>query len=240
MHKILKRFAIVLSFLSCLVLSSCNDKKVPEVKDINKTTKDISSTNSQNEETANSSNNSEKVILFFGNSLTAGYQLEEQESYPSLIQSKIDSLGLNYAVINGGLSGETTAGGLNRIDWILKQQIDVFVLELGPNDMLRGLNLEATESNLRGILTKVKSKFPDIKFVIAGMMAPPNMGEDYGNEFKNIYPKLAEEFDAGLIPFLLDGVAGDVELNLQDRMHPNALGYRIVADNVWKVLEGYL
>lgn len=138
------------------------------------------------------------------------------------------------------MSGETTAGGLNRIDWILRQDIDIFVLELGPNDMLRGLNLKATEENLRNILVKVKSKFPDIKFVIAGMMAPPNMGEDYANAFKSIYPKLAEEFDAGLIPFLLDGVAGDVDLNLQDRMHPNALGQRIVANNVWAVLEEYL
>lgn len=236
----LKRFAIVFSFLSLLVLSSCNDNKVSEMKDTNKTTTDISSTKSQDEETDIIVESGEKVILFFGNSLTAGYQLEEQESFPSLIQAKIDSLGHKYTVVNGGLSGETTAGGLNRIDWILRQQIDIFVLELGPNDMLRGLNLEATEENLRGILNKVKSKFPDIKFIIAGMMAPPNMGEDYGDEFKGIYPKLAEEFDAGLIPFLLDGVAGDVELNLQDRMHPNALGYRIVADNVWKVLEGYL
>lgn len=217
-----------------ILLSSCNDKKKDVVTENIPTTITQTST----EEVVVESN--EKVILFFGNSLTAGYQLQEEESFPSLIQNKIDSVGLDYAVINGGLSGETTAGGLNRIDWILRQDIDIFVLELGPNDMLRGLNLKATEENLRNILVKVKSKFPDIKFVIAGMMAPPNMGEDYANAFKSIYPKLAEEFDAGLIPFLLDGVAGDVDLNLQDRMHPNALGQRIVANNVWAVLEKYL
>jgi len=234
MYRMLKRISILISFLWLVVLSSCNDKKDSVVKEIKPT---ITSQSSTEEVTTNSDEN---VILFYGNSLTAGYQLEEKESFPSLIQNKIDSAGLEYTVINGGLSGETTAGGLNRIDWILKQDIDIFVLELGPNDMLRGLNLEATEENLRGILNKVRSKFPDIKLVIAGMLAPPNMGEDYANSFKAIYPKLANEFDAGLIPFLLDGVAGDVDLNLQDRMHPNALGYRIVADNVWEVLEGYL
>ena len=124
--------------------------------------------------------------MFFGDSLTAGYRLAEEESFPSQIQAKIDSLDLGYTVINGGLSGETTAGGLNRIDWILKQEIDVFVLELGPNDMLRGLDLKATEDNLRGIITKVKDKFPDIKIVIAGMLAPPNMGEQYADEFASI------------------------------------------------------
>lgn len=232
----LKRISLLLSFPLIFLLSNCNDKKDTVVKEIKPTTTTQPSTEEKTVETKDE----DKVVLFFGDSLTAGYQLEEKESYPSLIQNKIDSAGLKYTVINGGLSGETTAGGLNRIDWILKQNIDVFVLELGPNDMLRGLNLEATEENLRGILTKVKSKFPDIKFIIAGMLAPPNMGEDYANAFKSIYPKLAGEFDAGLIPFLLDGVAGDVDLNLQDRMHPNALGYRIVADNVWAVLEGYL
>jgi len=230
-YKMLKRIRLGLSFLACIILCACNNKQ-DIAKTVEKTiTQDIS------DEVVNSE---DKVILFFGDSLTAGYRLAEEESYPSVIQAKIDSLDLGYTVINGGLSGETTAGGLNRIDWILKQDIDVFVLELGPNDMLRGLNLEATEENLRGIIKKVKDKFPDIKLVIAGMLAPPNMGEQYADQFKNIYPKIAKESGAGLIPFLLDGVAGEKELNLEDQMHPNALGYKIVADNVWKVLEEYL
>ncbi len=230
-YKKLKRIGLGLSLLTCIILSSCNNKQ-DIAKTVEKTiTQDISDEVIDSED---------KVILFFGNSLTAGYRLAEEESFPSQIQAKIDSLNLGYTVINGGLSGETTAGGLNRIDWILKQDIDVFVLELGPNDMLRGLDLKATEENLRGIITKVKDKFPDIKIVIAGMLAPPNMGEQYAEQFAAIYPKIAEESDAGLIPFLLEGVAGDEDLNLEDQMHPNALGYKIVADNVWKVLEGVL
>jgi acyl-CoA thioesterase-1 len=178
-----------------------------------------------------------KYILFFGNSLTAGYGLDESESFPSLIQMRIDSIGLPYQVINAGLSGETSAGGLGRIDWVLRQQIDVFVLELGPNDALRGLDLDATEQNLRGILDKVLAKHPDIPIVIAGMEAPPNMGEEYTTQFREIYRKLAEDYNAALIPFLLEGVGGEPELNLPDRMHPNAEGQKIVRDNVWKVLQ---
>jgi len=229
--KNLERISLYFSFISCLLICACNNKQ-DIAKTVEKTiTQDISDEVVKSED---------KVILFYGNSLTAGYRLAEEESFPSRIQAKIDSLNLGYTVINGGLSGETTAGGLNRIDWILKQDIDVFVLELGPNDMLRGLDLKATEENLRGIISKVKDKFPDIKLVIAGMLAPPNMGEQYAEQFASIYPRIAEESGAGLIPFLLDGVAGEKDLNLEDQMHPNALGYKIVADNVWKVLEGVL
>jgi len=180
------------------------------------------------------------VILFFGNSLTAGYQLEEEESFPSLIQEKIDSMGLAYEVINAGLSGETSAGGLGRIDWVLKQDVDLFVLELGPNDALRGLDLDETKKNLRAILERVRAKDPKMPIVIAGMDAPPNMGSTYTNKFASIYPDLAKEFDAGLIPFLLEGVAGVPELNLRDGIHPNPLGQKIVANNVWAVLGQYL
>ncbi len=178
-----------------------------------------------------------KYILFFGNSLTAGYGLDENQSFPTLIQQRIDSLGLPYQVINGGLSGETSAGGLNRIDWVLHQQIDVFMLELGPNDALRGLDLEATDANLRGILDKVQDKYPDIPLIIAGMEAPPNMGEEYTTQFRNIYKQLAHDYHARLIPFLLEGVGGIPALNQQDLMHPNAEGEKIVRDNVWKVLK---
>ena len=181
-----------------------------------------------------------KYILFFGNSLTAGYGLDEDQSFPSLIQDRIDSLKLPFQVINGGLSGETSAGGLNRIDWVLRQQIDVFVLELGPNDALRGLDLKSTEANLRGILDEVLKKYPDIPIIIVGMEAPPNMGAEYTSAFRKIFPTLANDYHAHLIPFLLDGVGGIPELNLPDRMHPNAEGQKIVRENVWKVLKEVL
>lgn len=181
-----------------------------------------------------------KVIVFFGNSLTAGYGLEEGEDFPSLIQNKIDSLDLNYTVVNAGLSGETTAGGVNRIDWILNQQMDVFVLELGANDMLRGFDLTSTENNLNAIVEKVKVKNPNIQVVIAGMQAPPNLGADYTTSFQMLYTKIAEKHNSTLIPFLLEGVAGQKSLNLDDGIHPNTEGQKIVAKNVWKALSTIL
>ena len=182
-----------------------------------------------------------KRIIFFGNSLTAGYGLDnEGQAFPSLIQNRIDSLGLPYTAVNAGLSGETTAGGNSRISWVLRQQIDIFVLELGANDVLRGLDLDATEKNLRAIMDKVRKKYPEVKIILAGMMAPPNMGQDYATRFNDIYPRLAKEYNAGLIPFLLQDVATFSHLNLGDGIHPNAEGYKIVAENVWGVLEGYL
>lgn len=182
----------------------------------------------------------EKYILFYGNSLTAGYGLDEEDSFPYLIQQEIDALGKDFIVVNAGLSGETTSGGLNRIDWVLKQDVDIFVLELGANDLLRGLNIDATEDNLRNILKRVVAKNKDIQIIIAGMMAPPNMGNDYTTKFGGIFPKLAKEFDAALIPFLLDGVAGMESLNQKDGIHPNKEGAALVAKNVWAVLKSYI
>jgi acyl-CoA thioesterase-1 len=177
------------------------------------------------------------VILFFGNSLTAGMGLEPSEAFPALIQNRLDSLDYDYEVINAGLSGETTASGKNRINWVLNQEVDVFVLELGANDGLRGIPLEETRKNLQDIINTVKEKNPDTKIVLAGMQIPPNMGEEYTTEFRNIFPELAEENNVELIPFLLEGVAGYPELNQQDGIHPTAEGYKIVTDNVWSVLE---
>ena len=194
----------------------------------------------KNEATSDQKANELPVILFFGNSLTAGYQLEEEESFPFLIQRKIDSAGYGYKVINAGLSGETSAGGLGRINWVLKQDVDLFVLELGPNDALRGLDLDETKKNLRGILERVREKDPQMPIIIAGMVAPPNMGKEFAEKFASIYSELAEEFNAGLVPFLLDGVAGIPELNLKDGIHPNPDGQKIVAENVWSVLREYL
>lgn len=181
-----------------------------------------------------------KTIVFFGNSLTAGYGLEEEQSFPSVIQKRIDSLRMPFVVVNAGLSGETSAGGNSRIDWVLKQDMDLFVLELGANDALRGLDAKATLENLRGILTKVRVKHPDIPLIVAGMLAPPNLGLDYMRIFEQNYQTLAKEFNAGLIPFLLANVAAVPSLNQPDGIHPTAEGAKIVAENVWAELKKYL
>lgn len=182
----------------------------------------------------------QKNILFFGNSLTAGYGLSPDEAFPSVAAELLQQKGKAVKVINGGLSGETSAGGLTRIDWMLRQPVDVFVLELGANDGLRGLPLEQTRTNLQGIINKVKAKNPKVKIVIAGMMVPPNMGPDYSEKFQQLFKDLAQKNQAVLIPFLLEGVAGHPHLNLPDGIHPNVEGHRIVARTVVKYLEPLL
>ncbi|MGC1242653.1 MAG: arylesterase [Chryseosolibacter sp.] len=177
-----------------------------------------------------------KVILFFGDSLTAGYGLSPEDAFPAVVEKKCIKNGTPCKVINAGLSGETSAGGLSRIDWILRQPIDVFVLELGANDGLRGLPLDQTRKNLQSIIDKVKAKNPGVKVVIAGMMVPPNLGPEYTTSFQKIFPELAKKNNAALIPFLLQDVAGYEKLNLGDGIHPNQEGHRIVAENVYKVL----
>lgn len=181
--------------------------------------------------------NTPKTILFFGDSLTAGYGLSVDEAFPALIEKKFTKNGKATKAVNAGLSGETSAGGLGRIDWILKQPIDVFVLELGANDGLRGLPLDQTEKNLQAIINKVKSKYPQVKVVIAGMMVPPNMGNEYTSKFAKIFPALAKKNNATLIPFLLQDVAGNEKLNQADGIHPNVEGHKIVADNVYRILD---
>lgn len=181
-----------------------------------------------------------KTILFFGNSLTVGFGLDPSQAFPALIQEKIDSLGWNFQAINAGLSGETSSGGLRRIQWLLRRKVDVFVLELGGNDGLRGINLEVTRKNLQAILNKTTAKYPEVKIVIAGMQVPPNLGIDYTREFAAIFPELAEGNETALIPFLLRGVGGIPELNLPDGIHPTAEGHKIVAENVWRVLKPIL
>lgn len=181
-----------------------------------------------------------KTIVFFGNSLTAGYGLEPEEAFPALIQHKIDSLQLHYRVVNAGVSGETTAGGNGRINWILQQPVDVFVLELGGNDGLRGIPVTETGKNLQAIINKVKAKYPNARILLAGMQIPPNMGQQYATSFKQIYSQLAVQNQLVLIPFLLQGVGGEATLNQQDGIHPNTAGARIVAENVWKYLAEVL
>ncbi len=185
---------------------------------------------------------SSRVILFFGDSLTAGYGLDREQAFPALVQARIDSLGWNFEVFNAGLGGETSAGGLRRIDWLLRRPIDVFVLELGANDGLRGVDPKDTHANLQQIVERVKAKNPKAALVIAGMQMPPNLGAEYAEAFAAIFPALAKKNAAALIPFLLEGVGDQPALNLPDGNHPNAAGHQIVAETVWTtlgpVLEG--
>ncbi len=177
-------------------------------------------------------------IVFFGDSLTAGYGLPDPDtqSYPARIQGKIDAGHLPWLVVNAGLSGETSAGGLRRIDWVLNQRPDVFFLELGANDGLRGTSPEVTKKNLQAIIDHVRAKYPGTEIVLAGMRMPSNMGTDYADSFRAIFQDLAKENKALLVPFLLDGVAKNPELNQADGIHPNPAGAAIVADGVWKVV----
>lgn len=181
-----------------------------------------------------------KNIIFFGNSLTAGYGLDPSQAFPALIQKRIDSLNLPYKVVNAGVSGETSSGGNSRVDWILEQRVDIFILELGANDGLRGIPLNETRTNLQGIIDKVKTKYPQAKLVIAGMQMPPNMGQQYTTEFRSIFPELAKNNNGTLIPFILEGVGGESRLNQSDGIHPTAEGHQIVAENVWQQLRGIL
>ncbi len=190
----------------------------------------------------NADTQASKTVLFFGDSLSAGYGLDDptDDAFPSVIQTKIDSVKLPYKVVNAGVSGETTAGGKARIDWTLKQKVDVFVLELGANDGLRGIPVSETAKNLQFIIDHVKAKYPNAKLVMAGMQIPPSMGTAYAASFKAVFPKLAAQNHMTLVPFLLQGVGGVPNLNQADGIHPTAAGAKIVAGNVWNVLKGEL
>ncbi len=182
-----------------------------------------------------------KTVVFFGDSLTAGLGLESpDESFPALIQERLKATGQPWRVDNAGLSGETTAGGLRRLDWILKQPVDIFVLELGGNDGLRGISPESSRANLQAMITRIRERYPDVKLVLAGMQMPANMGPDYTRQFAAMYPDLARENHLALIPFLLEGVGGMPRLNQADGIHPNAAGHTKVAETVWTVIKELL
>jgi len=180
------------------------------------------------------------TVLFIGTSLTAGLGLPEALSYPLLIEQRIGDAGLPFDVVNAGVSGETSAGALRRIDWLLRQDFDVVVLETGANDMLRGIDPASTESNIQAIIDRIREARPDVTIVLAGMRSLPNMGAEYAQAFEAIYPRVAERNDLPFVPFLLEGVGGVRELNQSDGVHPNAEGHRIIADTVWQVLEPVL
>lgn len=183
---------------------------------------------------------SSKTILFLGDSLTAGYGIDESQAFPALIEKKLSDAGMHYKVVNAGLSGDTSSGGLRRINWLLRSPVDVLVLELGANDGLRGINLSVTEQNLQGIIDRTRDKYPDVKVVVVGMQVPPNLGEEYTSEFRELFPRLAKNNDAYLIPFLLEGVAGNAELNLADGIHPTPAGHKLMSETVWKYLKPVL
>ena len=179
-------------------------------------------------------------IVCLGTSLTAGFGLDPDLAWPAILQQKIDSAGLRYRVVNAGVSGETSAGALRRIDWLLREPAAVLVLETGANDGLRGQEPEATRANVQGILDRARRQSPAPKLVLAGMMAPPNLGADYTRRFRAVFPEVAKANGAALVPFLLEGVAGIPRLNQADGIHPTAEGQRIVAENVWRVLRPLL
>jgi acyl-CoA thioesterase-1 len=182
----------------------------------------------------------QRTVVFLGDSLAAGYGLDPAQAFPAIVGERIRDRGWPFRVVNAGVSGETSAGGLRRVNWLLRQQVDVLVLELGANDALRGLRLEDTERNLEAIVERVRAGSPGVEIVLAGMLAPPNLGPEYAEHFRSLYRRLAERQRLHLVPFLLEGVGGRPELNLPDGIHPTPAGHRIVADNVWRVLEGVL
>ena len=181
-----------------------------------------------------------RTIVFFGDSLTAGYGVDPDDAFPTLIQKKLNKTGRPWRVVNAGLSGETTAGGLRRLEWILRQQADIVVLELGGNDGLRGIPPETSRANLQAMIERIRAKQPHATVVLAGMQIPTNLGPDYTRLFAAMYPDLAEKNHTALIPFLLEGVGGVANLNQADGIHPTAEGHRLVAETVWRTLQPLL
>ncbi len=223
----------MISYLAVVAIAACNrtDGGRPQVASIGA---------AKAESASAARKSARKTVLFVGTSLTAGLGLDPEDAYPALIGRRIDSLRLAYEVINAGVSGETSAGTLRRIDWLLKEPFDVLVLETGANDGLRGLTVDALRANIQSIIDRVKASRPAARMVLVAMEAPPNLGPQYTSRFRAVYADLAHRNGLMLAPFLLQGVAGNAELNQQDGIHPNARGERIVADNVWRALQPLL
>lgn len=220
-------------FFIVLFFFSCGDVKPEKTKTESQPT--------EPSENTLATNTTSKTILCFGDSITAGYGLDDtNDAFPSLLQQRIDSLNLDYTVINSGVSGETTAGGKSRIEWVIKQDLDIFLLELGANDGLRGVPLSETRANLQAIIDIVQKKNPETTIILAGMEMPPNMGKEYTTEFRQMYAELAEKNKLVFIPFILKDVGGIDALNQSDGIHPTTEGHRIVANTVWEVLEPLL
>lgn len=221
--------------LILLLFWACSE---PQTSQANQEAPQKESEMASEKEEENSESQTKKRILIFGNSLTAGYGLDNPEDgFAGLIQGKLEDLELPYEVINGGISGETSSDGKGRIKWMMRSPVAIFILELGANDGLRGISPEITQENLQFILSTVKEAYPEAKILITGMEAPPNMGDAYTAAFRKIFPALAEANEAELMPFLLEGVAGEPELNQSDAIHPTEEGHKIVAENLWTILK---
>lgn len=245
MRGFFKFICLTLSVFISVAMSACNSHSdtPSEHQNLNPDSMTTIGDGISNNPTDTSATNQEKkIILYFGNSLTAGLGLaSKDQAYPALLQSKIDELGLQYEGINAGLSGETSAGGKDRITWYLTQKIpDIFLLELGANDGLRGISPEATYTNLKSIIDQVQTANPNCEIILAGMKVPPSMGQDYFKAFEDVFPRLAKDEGVHLIPFILEDVAGIAQLNQEDGMHPTAEGQKIMAEQVWKVLRPLL
>ena len=224
------RSIIVLSFVSLTFVFSGCEVSVTKNEKPKKIDKPIIKPNIKNDR---------PKIIAFGDSLTAGFGLTEKESYPYLLQERLNKEGFNYEVVNAGVSGETSLGGLERADWVLGQDnVEIIILELGANDLLRGVPVKKMKNNLEKIIVKAKAK--NIKVLFCGMLAPPTMGSDYQKEFTNVFPDLASKYKLGFVPFLLEGVALDKNLNQADGIHPNAKGTKIMMENIYKELKPML
>lgn len=220
-------------FFVAFFLISCGDVKTEKV-----TNEEQAAEKTQDSPATDAATN---TILFFGDSITAGYGLDDSnDAYPAVVQQKIDSLDLAYTVINSGVSGETTAGGKSRVDWVIKQNPGIFLLELGANDGLRGVALSETRANLQAIIDVVKKRSPETEIILAGMQLPPNMGQEYTNGFRQLYIDLAEKNNVAFIPFILKDVGGIASLNQADGIHPTIEGHKIVANTVWEILKPML
>jgi acyl-CoA thioesterase I len=226
----MKRILTLLPILFVTIMLSCTSQT-------DQSGVEVPSQPEQPENSAPESADSRKTILFFGDSITAGYGIDEQEAFPALIQQRLDSIGLQWRAVNAGLSGETSAGGLRRIDWLLRQPVDVMVLELGGNDGLRGVSPDDTRRNLEEIIDRTRAKYPDVRIILAGMQIPPNLGPEYAAAFAGLYTDVARSKQVELIPFILEGVGGISELNLPDGIHPTAEGHKILAETVWAKLD---
>jgi len=238
----LRRFLMVVPTFCTLILGCGREDRKPVPEDAGDTASASANDGSAEDSTGAAARAADRrVVMFVGTSLTAALGLDPDLGFPARVQAKIDSAGLPFEVVNAGVSGEISVQARDRVaKWLVKQPFDVMVLETGANDMLQGLSLAALRRNLEQIVDTVRRARPDARIVLAGMVAAPNLGERYGREFRSIYTDVAREDSLPMIPFLLDGVAGNPDLNLGDGIHPNEQGQRIVAQNVWKVLEPVL
>lgn len=227
--------ALLFCVLSALWLLGCGGDTSTETTEVESTAGDVTTG-----EVADDTGAERGRIVVLGNSIAAGYGLDPSQAFPALLQQKIDALGWDFEVVNAGVSGETTAGGLRRLDWLLREPVDVLIVELGGNDGLRGTPVAATRSNLQQIIERTRDRYPDAHIILAGMQIPPNLGPSYAVEFQEVFPTLAREMDVELIPFLLEGVGGVRRLNLSDGIHPSAEGHKMVAETVWQTLRPVL